>query len=101
MTSISDSDREQKQMKRAMRLLRLCEGGLESAVERAGGNLAGFSVKLSGYDVLLTLRADFPGGRMISWCGSSTLAHAIDKATREASADKLRWRPDKWASKQS
>ena len=97
MTSIDESEHAVRESRRAMRLLRNCEGGLESAVERAGGELAGFSAKMSGYDVLLTLRADFPGGRMIAWCGSSTLATAVDKATREASSDGLRWRPDKWA----
>ncbi len=100
MTSIEEAERDQREMRRAMRLLRLCEGGLQAAVARAGGDLAGFSVKLSGYDVLLTLRADFPGGRMISWCGGSTLAHAIDKASREAKSDNLRWRKDKWVKGQ-
>lgn len=96
MSSVEHIEKEKRDGRRSLRLLRLCEGGLESAVERAGGELLGFSAKMSGYDVLLTIRAEFPGGRMIAWAGSSTLAAAIDKAAREASSDSLRWRPDKW-----
>lgn len=96
MSSRLDAEYEEKQARQALRLLRVCSGGLNSAIGRAGGELTGFSAKMSGADVLLTVRAELPGGRKIAFVGGSDLAGALLKAYREASADELRWREDRW-----
>lgn len=91
---------EQKMEERVRRersqLLLAVYGGLADAVERSGGILCGFSAKMSDYDCLIVLRADFPGGRMVAFVGAADLATALIKATREGKSDQLRWKPDKW-----
>jgi hypothetical protein len=96
MTSALDASVEEKRAKQRLYVGKVCEGGLESAVSRMGGELRGFSVKMSGVDVLVTLRADFPAGRMIAFVGGSTLGNALAKAFRDGHSDALRWRVDKW-----
>lgn len=96
MTTSLEVEAEVRQQARALRLFRILDGGLEAAVGRAGGELTGFSAKMSGVDTLLTLRAVFPGGKMIAFAGGLTLGAALEKAYREAKTDALRWRPDKW-----
>jgi hypothetical protein len=72
-------------------------GGLERAVSRAGGDLAGFSIRLRGYEVLMTLRIDMPAGPMIAFVASDSLANVLTKAVRDAESDRLRLRPDQFA----
>lgn len=76
-------------------------GGLEAAVEYAGGVLCGLSVSFRGGDTLLVLRADFPAGRMVAFVGSADLAGVFAKAPREARAGRLRWKTDKWDQRTS
>lgn len=83
--------------RRARRLARITEGGLVDAVSRAGGQLLGFSAKYSNGEVLVTLRAVLPAGRMISFVGSETLGGCLLKAYRDANNDKLAWREDRYA----
>jgi hypothetical protein len=71
-------------------------GGLEAAVGRAGGELVGLSVAWRGTDVLMTLRARFPAGRMVGFVGAADLPAVFVKAAREASADQVRWREDNY-----
>ena len=81
---------------RRMLLEKATSGGLEAAVERAGGQLTGVSIKLNSYDVLVTLRARFPGGRMVGFVGSTDLGTALIKAMKKAGRDEVKWRKDKW-----
>lgn len=74
-------------------------GGLEDAVGHAGGELRGFSVKLSGEDVLCTLRARFPADDMIAFVGAADIAGVLVKAARDARSDRLRWRSDAYGGK--
>lgn len=80
-------------------LLMSVSGGLIMAVERAGGQLLGLSLKISEYDCLMTLRAQFPGGRMIAFVGAGDMAECFSKGTREAKMDNLRWKADKYAAR--
>jgi len=73
-------------------------GGLESAVERAGGELVGLSIAYRGGDVLMTLRAKFPAGRMVGFVGAADLPAVFVKAVREAGNDGVRWREDNYRS---
>lgn len=74
-------------------------GGLDDAVSYAGGELAGFSVRLGVDECLMTLRAEFPGGRMVSFVGGEGLPEVFVKASREARGDKLKWRADGYGDK--
>jgi hypothetical protein len=74
-------------------------GGLAAAVERAGAELIGFSVSFRGVDVLLTIRAKFPGSRMVGFVGAQTLPAALGKAANEASMDGFRWKTDNYSRK--
>ena len=83
--------------KRHRKVGRVVDGGLKEAVQRSGGELLGFSVKYNGYDCLMTLRAEFPGGRMVAFVGASTLPSAMIRAWQDGNQDGLRWREDKFA----
>jgi hypothetical protein len=72
-------------------------GGLVLAVAHGGGELVGLSLKITDFDALMTVRAAFPGGRMIAFVGAGDMAECFKKATREAKMDALRWKPDKYA----
>lgn len=71
-------------------------GGLESGVERAGGELVGLAVKFNGAGCLLTLKAEFPGGMMVGFVGGDDLAHVMRKGAAESVRDQVKWREDKW-----
>ena len=93
---LSDSTVKKKD-RNQVRLYRVCESGLVAAVERNGGELLGLSAKLSEWETLVTLRAEFPAGRMIAFVGGDSLATALLKAWSEANNDKLKWREDRYA----
>ena len=97
MTRSFETEEEQRKERKARLLLAVCSSGLSASVDRAGARLTGFSAKLAGDDCLLTIRAEFPGGPMIAWCGGETLANALLKAAREAQSDNLRWKVDEYA----
>jgi hypothetical protein len=71
-------------------------GGLEDAVSRNGGELLGLGIKFGDGELLMTLRAVFPAGRVVAFVGSENMPSAFVKATREAGRDQLRWREDKF-----
>ncbi len=79
------------------KLLLAVYGGLDSAVSQAGGNLTGLTIKFSGVDCLLVVKARFPAGPVVAFVGADDLAGCFIKATREAGSDALRWRADKYA----
>lgn len=78
-------------------LLTSVYGGLEAAVDYAGGQLSGLSVSFRGSDVLLTVRAHFPAGGMICFVGSDDLPRVLGKAEREVKSGRVHWKEDKWA----
>lgn len=92
--SYKDSERAAR---RHQRIGRAAESGLVSAVSRAGGQLLGLSVKYSNGEVLVTLRALMPAGRMVCFVGAESMGGCLLKATRDANNDKLRWRLDRYA----
>lgn len=87
---------EDKARRRAMKLARILDGELDSAIRRAGGELLGFSVRLEGWDCLLTLRVRLAGRRQIAFVGSETLGGALLKAVDLAKRDKLAFKADKY-----
>lgn len=91
-----EAERETRRRALDLRIVSAAEGGLEAAVERAGGELRGLSVKFSGVDVLVTLKAEFSAGKQVAFVGADTLAGALVKGCQEARADRLRWRADKY-----
>lgn len=89
--------RSEDKAKRFNQLLRkAANGGLAEAVEYAGGELTGLAFKISPWEVLLTIKADFPGGPMVGFVGAGGVGECMVKAMIEAKRDGVRWRPDKW-----
>lgn len=97
MTSPDDVIAAARFDRRARRLYRELDGGLEAALTGQGAHLKGLSLKVGADDYLVTLRADFEGKAMICFVGASTAGNCFLKAAREARANKLRWKVDKWA----
>jgi hypothetical protein len=98
MTRHTEASVEEKAQRKATRVANAVDGGLERAVQRAGGDLLGLSVKLNPVECLLVIKAEFPAGRMVAFCASSDLASALIKAVHEAANDRLRWREDRYAA---
>lgn len=96
-----DQKQEDRARARMVRLSAACDGALMGAVEHSGGILLGMSVKFETYDTLLTLRAEFPGGRMVAFVGGDSLGSALLKVVREGRRDGLKWRQDRYAKEQS
>lgn len=94
MTRSTEAAREKKQAAQALKLWRCASTGLFEAVERSGGELRGFSMKVGEWDCLLTLRADFPTGPCVGFVGGETIGGCLLKAEMQASRDAIGWRPD-------
>lgn len=87
---------EQRVAKMHLELIKAVEYDLVGSVAHNGGVLGGFSVRLAEFEVLVTLRAKFPAGAMISFVGGESLMMALLKCVREAKHDKLVWRTDRF-----
>lgn len=72
-------------------------GGLMNSVSRSGGELTGLSIRFNDEEVLMVIKAQFPGKRMVSFVGSHSLAECFVKGTRDAGSDDLRWKVDRYA----
>lgn len=99
MSRTREAAQEERVQRLAERTYRCLTGGLATAVSYTGGHLLGISIKYTEDDILLTLRAEFPGGRMVCFVGAADLARGFVKATREAGKETLRWRADRYSRK--
>lgn len=96
MPRTNEVEAEVKEQKRRDKISQAALGGLERAVERSGGSLRGISFKVGDWDVLGTLRAEFPGGAMVAFIGGSTIGAVLHKAMEAGMHDELRWREDEY-----
>jgi hypothetical protein len=87
---------EERQRKRHDRIAYAVEFGLEKAYGECQVEIHGFSVKCSGNDYLMTLRAEVDGVRVIRFVGGDSIGGCFLKAVREATGDREAWRVDKW-----
>ncbi len=101
MSSQDEIPRAGHDARRNLLLYRALTGSLASAIERGGGLLCGMSVKINGYDCLVTLRAEFPGGAQVAFIGGETPAGCFLKAMREAKSETLRWKADRYANRET
>jgi hypothetical protein len=92
-----DQASEERQRKRHASIAYAVEYGLEKAHDECSVDLLGFSVKCSGGDYLMTLRAELDGTRVIRFVGSDTIGGCFLKAVREATGNREAWRVDQWA----
>lgn len=99
MTRQLEQVHEERQGRRARAAVNALEYDLVGSVAHAGGELTGLSVKLSGPDCLITVKAVLPGGRMVAFVGAETFLDALVKVCRVARADKLHWRADRYVGK--
>lgn len=98
MSRQMDADREQRQARKDVKLVAAIEFDLVRAVERSGAVLGGYSVRVGGFDCLVTLRAKLAGKAQVAFVGAETPADALRKAVREGLSDKLVWRDDKYGT---
>jgi hypothetical protein len=97
MTRTNEVKLEEREERLWRDVRRALSGGLAAGINENGGFLLGLSVRYGEYETLLTIRAEFPGGGMVAFVASDTLAGAIRKAYLEAKAERLRWRADKYS----
>lgn len=95
------SDQEAKSVqvtttKKANKLEEVLLHGMMGSIAYAGGELSGFSMKIGQVDYLITLRARFPAGHMISWVGGENMVEVFLKAERLAASGELSWRQDRY-----
>lgn len=82
--------------RRAESLEECLDYALKGAVAYSGGIMTGLSMRMGDSDYLLTLRADFPAGPMVTWVGGTNIVEIFLKAVRETNDGKLSWRIDKY-----
>ena len=87
-----EADTETRQAKTDRSILLALHRDLEHMFHAAGFPLEGFSVKLNGYDYLMTLRAVHEGERVVCFVGADSLGRLFPKSCTELRADRLRWR---------
>lgn len=96
MTRTNEAPAERKAAARLVKMELALSGGLEDAIGHSGGVLLGVSLKISEYDCLMTLRAEFPGGGMVAFVGGSGIKECFLKAMLASRRDLLRWKEDKY-----
>jgi hypothetical protein len=87
---------EEVTKRRHLAVVAAVEYALVGSIERAGGELTGFSVKLAEGDCLLTLRVTLAGRSQVSFVGAEDLGSALIKAVNLGRHDKLKYRPSKF-----
>lgn len=92
-----DQIQEQRTARRHLEIVKAVEYALQGAVERSGGEYHGFAYKHHEGDGLLIIKALFPSGQQVAFCGASDLGSCLTKATRLGNQDNLPWRADKYA----
>lgn len=97
MTRQLEQEVEERTKREHNAVLHAVYGGLDRAIQSTGGTLVGFSVKLSGGDCLITLRANIGEVPSIAFVGSEDFPAALRKIVREAHTGQLSWRPDRYA----
>jgi hypothetical protein len=96
MTRLNEAEEDRRFERRAKKIARAVDGGLAEAVGRAGGEYQGLSAKHNPVECLLIIKAIFPAGAQVAFCGSNDLGSALIKAMYEASRDNLQWRADRY-----
>lgn len=96
MSKTEDSSVDVVVDRRAKKLEEVLDHGLAGTIAYQGGEFTGFSMKVGNVDYLLTLRAHFPAGHLISWVGASGMAEVILKAERLAAEGRMEWQGDKY-----
>lgn len=89
---------EERDKKRRRAIVAAVEYDLQKAVERAGGDLLGFSTRMNPGECLVTLRVIVAGRRQVAFVGAEDLGTALIKAVRLGNSDKLGFRDDKYST---
>lgn len=96
MSQSEVDDRDTELGRRTIALEECLDHGLFAAVAYSGGEMTGMSFKCGEDDYLLTIRALFPAGHMVSHVGGVKIADVLLKASRDGFSDKLDWSKDKY-----
>ena len=99
MTTQLEAKLQEKAAKRRLALEKALEFELAGAVEMAGWEFLGFTVKYEDGDCLIVLKASSGVKSHVAFVGSDSIANGILKCVRDAQNDRLRWRLDRYQEK--
>ena len=91
-----EAQQELKQQRVNLEIIAAVEFELVGSIAFMGGQLLGFSVKISEVDCLLTLRADFEGRRMVCFVGAPDIGGCLRKSVVEGHNNTLKWKEDRF-----
>ena len=89
-----DAISEERTARRHKELVRALEFELVKVVQEGGRELAGFSVRISDWECLITLRAAKGDKPQVCFVGAEDVVGVITKAVRLGRAEKLVWKAD-------
>lgn len=92
-----DQVQEDRIVRRNKQVIKAVEFELVGSIQAAGSELTGFSVRYAYGEVLMTLRSEVGDDHMVCFVVSDCLSNCLVKAVRDAHADRLQWRADKYA----
>ncbi len=99
MSRTQELQREVKEEKRRVSLVKALEFELVGTLETQGIQMVGFAVKFDAWECLMTLKAEIGGKRQVAFVGADSVISCILKAVQAAQYDKLKWRVDVYTSK--
>lgn len=91
-----DAAREARQAKRDSAVLLAVGGGLEMALARSDAEFTGLNISFKGDSAMGVVKAFVGGCHQVAFVGADDIEGVLIKAYREANAEKLRWREDKF-----
>lgn len=87
---------ERRTAARNSTLIKALEFGIVGALESQGLSLLGIAIKYSDYDVLLTLKVDAEGKRLVAFIGSDTIPNAFLKLYGAIQRNDVHYRIDQY-----
>lgn len=95
-----EREREEREEKRRVSLVRAIEFGLFRALYNQGAELRGVAIRYGEFDCLMTIKADINGTRHVAFIGASSMMNCFIKADAAAACNRLKWKPDKYHNNQ-
>lgn len=96
MTRQLEAVAERRQAKRYALIVAAIEFDIEDSLSQSGAEVTGLAIKWRGSDCLVIVKAILAGRQQVAFIGGEDLGSALIKLVREAQADKLRWRADRY-----
>lgn len=91
-----DQKKEIYETARRDALVKALEYSLVGSLETQGIELQGIAIRYDPFNVLMTIKADIAGKRMVSFVGSDTLMNVFLKADSMSRSTVLKWKADQY-----